>query len=62
LGISWKVSVLAETGLSFDLSTASAKLMRTIMAGLAEFERYAERMIMRSAPPLDLRPAMFSTV
>ena len=36
---SWKVSVLAQTGLSFDLSTASGKLMRTIMAGLAEFER-----------------------
>ena len=27
------------TGLSFDLNTASGKLMRTIMAGLAEFER-----------------------
>jgi len=36
---SWKVSVLAETGLSFDLSTPSGKQMRTIMAGLAEFER-----------------------
>jgi putative DNA-invertase from lambdoid prophage Rac len=36
---SWKVSVLAQAGLSFDLSTASGKLMRTIMAGLAEFER-----------------------
>ena len=35
----WKVCVLAQTGLSFDLSTASGKLMRTIMAGLAEFER-----------------------
>jgi putative DNA-invertase from lambdoid prophage Rac len=35
----WKVSVLAQTGLSFDLSTASGKLMPTIMAGLAEFER-----------------------
>ena len=35
----WKVSVLAQTGSSFDLSTASGKLMRTIMAGLAEFER-----------------------
>ena len=35
----WKVSVLALNGLSFDLSTASGKLMRTIMAGLAEFER-----------------------
>jgi putative DNA-invertase from lambdoid prophage Rac len=35
----WRVNVLAQTGLSFDLSTASGKLMRTIMAGLAEFER-----------------------
>jgi putative DNA-invertase from lambdoid prophage Rac len=35
----WKVSVLAQAGLSFDLSTATGKLMRTIMAGLAEFER-----------------------
>ena len=35
----WKVSVLAQTGLSFDLGTASGKLLRTIMAGLAEFER-----------------------
>ena len=35
----WKVSVLAQTGFSFDLSTASGKLMRTIIAGLAEFER-----------------------
>jgi len=31
--------VLAQTGLTFDLSTSSGKLMRTIMAGLAEFER-----------------------
>ena len=31
--------MLAQTGLSFDLSTASGKLMRTIMASLAEFER-----------------------
>ena len=36
---SWKDSALAQTGLSFDLSTASGKLMRTIIAGLAEFER-----------------------
>jgi putative DNA-invertase from lambdoid prophage Rac len=36
---SWKVSVLAQHGLTFDLHTASGKLMRTIMAGLAEFER-----------------------
>ena len=33
------VSVLAQTGLSFDLATPSGKLLRTIMAGLAEFER-----------------------
>ena len=33
------MSVLAQTGLSFDFSTASGKLMRTIMAGLADFER-----------------------
>src|SRR5262245_3041240 len=38
-GSSRKVSVLAPTGLSFDLSTASGKLMRTSMGGLAEFER-----------------------
>jgi len=37
------VSVLAQTALSFDLSTASGKLMRTIMAGLAEFERNLTR-------------------
>src|SRR4029453_13065725 len=36
---SWKVSVLAQTGFSFELATASGKLIRTIMAGLAEFER-----------------------
>ena len=36
---SWNVSVLAQHGLTFDLSTSSGKLMRTIMAGLAEFER-----------------------
>ena len=35
----WKVSVLAQNGLTLDLSTSSGKLMRTIMAGLAEFER-----------------------
>ena len=29
---SWKVSALAQTGLSFDLSASSGKLMRAIMA------------------------------
>jgi DNA invertase Pin-like site-specific DNA recombinase len=36
---SWKVSVLARTGLRFAFTTASGKLMLTIMAVLAEFER-----------------------
>jgi DNA invertase Pin-like site-specific DNA recombinase len=35
----WGVSALAQTGLSFDLGTPNGRLMRTIMAGLAEFER-----------------------
>ena len=35
----WGVSVLAQAGLSFDLGTSSGKLMSTIFAGLAEFER-----------------------
>jgi putative DNA-invertase from lambdoid prophage Rac len=58
---SWKVSVLAQTGLSFDLSTPSGKLMRTIMAGLAEFERYVESMVMRSPCPADRRLTFLST-
>jgi putative DNA-invertase from lambdoid prophage Rac len=33
------VSIIAQTGLSFDLATPSGKLLRTLMAGLAEFER-----------------------
>ena len=35
----WRVSVLAQTGLSFDLNTPNGRPMRTIMAGLSEFER-----------------------
>ena len=35
----WGVSVLALNGQSFDLATANGKLMRGIMATLAEFER-----------------------
>jgi hypothetical protein len=58
---SWKVSVLAQTGLSFDLSTASGKLMRTIMAGLAEFERYVESMVIGSPCPADRRLTFLST-
>src|SRR5262249_51090808 len=35
----WGISVLALNCQSFDLGTASGKLMRTIIAGMAEFER-----------------------
>jgi putative DNA-invertase from lambdoid prophage Rac len=44
----WKVSDLVQTGLSFELSTASGKLMRTIIADLAEFERDLIRERVRS--------------
>lgn len=33
------VSLLAQTGLEFDLATPQGKLIATLMAGLAEFER-----------------------
>lgn len=35
----WNVSVIAQTGFDFDLSTAQGKLMLTLMAGIAQFER-----------------------
>ena len=36
---SWGVSVMAPNGLAFDLATSTGKLMCTIMAGIATFER-----------------------
>lgn len=36
---SWKVSLIAQTGLDFDLSTPQGKLMLTLMSGISEFER-----------------------
>ena len=33
------VSLIAQTGMTFDLSTASGKMMLTILAGFSEFER-----------------------
>ena len=36
---SWKVSVLAVSGLQFDLSSPHGKLMVSILSSLAEFER-----------------------
>jgi DNA invertase Pin-like site-specific DNA recombinase len=35
----WNVSLLAQTGLQFDVSTPQGKLIASLMATLAEFER-----------------------
>jgi DNA invertase Pin-like site-specific DNA recombinase len=35
----WDVSVITQSGMSFDMTTASGKLMVTVLAGVAEFER-----------------------
>ena len=35
----WNVSLIAQAGLQFDLSTPQGKLIASIMASLAEFER-----------------------
>jgi DNA invertase Pin-like site-specific DNA recombinase len=35
---SWNVSLIAQTGLTFDLSTPQGKLIANLMASLAEFE------------------------
>jgi putative DNA-invertase from lambdoid prophage Rac len=35
----WGVSVIAMNGLAFDLSTPHGRMMATILAGIAEFER-----------------------
>lgn len=35
----WKVSVIAQSGMDFDLTTPQGKLMVTMLAGFAEFER-----------------------
>lgn len=35
---SWDVSLVAQTGLTFDLSTPQGKLIANLMASLAEFE------------------------
>jgi len=36
---SWKVSIIAMNGLQFDLSTAHGKMIASVFASLAEFER-----------------------
>ena len=44
----WNVSLLAQTGLQFDVSTPQGRLIASIMATLAEFERDLLRERIRS--------------
>ena len=44
----WNVSLIAQTGLQFDLSTPQGKLIASMMAALAEFERDLLRERVRS--------------
>jgi len=36
---SWKVSVIAMSGMTFELSTPHGRMMATFLSGIAEFER-----------------------
>jgi putative DNA-invertase from lambdoid prophage Rac len=45
---SWHVSLIAQTGLQFDLSTPQGRLIAHLMASLAEFERDLVRERVRS--------------
>lgn len=45
---SWDVSLVAQTGLTFDLSTPQGKLVASLMASLAEFEHDLLRERVRS--------------
>jgi DNA invertase Pin-like site-specific DNA recombinase len=44
----WDVSLVAQPGLQFDLRSAQAKLIASLMAALAEFERDLLRERVRS--------------
>ena len=44
----WSVSLIAQTGLQFDVRTAQGKLIASMMAALAEFERDLLRERIRS--------------
>lgn len=44
----WNVSLIAQTGLQFDLTTPQGKLIASLMAALAEFERDLLRERIRS--------------
>ena len=35
----WRVSVIALSGMAFDLGSATGRMMATVIAGIAEFER-----------------------
>jgi putative DNA-invertase from lambdoid prophage Rac len=45
---SWNVSLIAQTGLQFDLQTPQGKLVASLIAALAEFERDLLRERVRS--------------
>jgi len=45
---SWNISLIAQTGLTFDLSTPQGKLIANLMASLAEFEHDLLRKRVRS--------------
>lgn len=36
---SWKVSVIAMSGMTFDLSSPHGRMLATVLSGIAEFER-----------------------
>lgn len=44
----WNVSIIAQTGFQFDITTAQGKLLASLMASLAEFERDLLRERVRS--------------
>ena len=44
----WRVSVIAMSGLAFDLSTPHGRMLATVVAGIAEFERELIRERVRS--------------
>ncbi len=44
----WRVSVIAISGLAFDLSTPHGRMLATVVAGIAEFERELIRERVRS--------------
>ena len=56
---SWDVSLVAQTGLTFDLSTPQGKLIANLMASLAEFEHDLLRERVRSGVAAKARGQRF---